>query len=253
MELKNILQAAIFAANSPMPISQLALLFEENERPSNTAIKEALIELQDTCEGTGIELRELGSGYQFQSRAEYAQWIRKLWEERPARYSRALLETLVLIAYRQPITRAEIEAVRGVAVSTNIIKTLLEREWVRSVGQREVPGRPSLYGTTKRFLDYFNLSGLNDLPGLDEVQSLELVEEKLAEQLDLGMDAEAGETTEALSTEPSEEPEADETIEMSDDDEESGESAELVEAVQENAADDEEENTEKLGDMCQEN
>lgn len=244
MELKNILQAAIFAANSPMPIAQLALLFEEDERPSNTAIKEALIELQDACEGTGVELRELGSGYQFQSRAEYAQWIRKLWEERPARYSRALLETLVLIAYRQPITRAEIEAVRGVAVSTNIIKTLLEREWVRSVGQREVPGRPSLYGTTKRFLDYFNLSGLNDLPGLDEVQSLELVEEKLAEQLDLEMSTDS---TEALSTEPSEEPEADETFEMSDEDEETGESVELVEAI------DEQENAKQSGEMCQEN
>lgn len=186
-KLQYTLEAIIFAAHAPMPISQLALLFDEKERPSNASIKEALMAIQDAYEGRGVELRELGSGYQFQSRVEYAPWVKKLWEDRAPRYSRALLETLVLIAYRQPITRAEIEAVRGVAVSTNIVKTLLEREWVRVVGQREVPGRPSLYGTTKRFLDYFNLTNLSDLPTLDEIHDLDKAEEKLTEQLDLAI------------------------------------------------------------------
>ena len=188
MELKSILEAAIFAANSPLSVAQLSVLFDEAERPLDAVIKEALKNLTEDCKSRGVELKELASGYQFQSRVEYAPWISKLWEERPIRYSRALLETLVLIAYRQPITRADIETIRGVAVSTHIIKTLLDREWVRVVGQREVPGRPSLYGTTKRFLDYFNLKGLQELPTLDQVQSLEEMEEKLTEQLHFNMD-----------------------------------------------------------------
>jgi len=136
---------------------------------SRDAIREALDWLQADCAERGIELQHVASGYRFQVRQELAPWISRLWEERPPRYSRALLETLALIAYRQPITRGEIEAIRGVSVSTNIMKTLQEREWIRVVGHREVPGRPALYGSTRQFLDYFNLKSLDDLPALADL------------------------------------------------------------------------------------
>lgn len=148
-------------------------LFAEDEKIKPEQIKNALEQLQQEAEGRGIELVEVASGYRYQARQEYAEWIARLWEERPARYSRALLETLSLIAYRQPTTRSDIEQVRGVSVSSSIIKTLLEREWIRVVGHRDVPGKPALYATTKSFLDYFNLKSLDELPSLSELKDLD--------------------------------------------------------------------------------
>lgn len=185
MNLKNIIEAALMAADTPLTIAQLQDLFEEDVRPDANQFKQALAELQTDCSERGIELKEVASGFRFQSKQEYAPWIKKLWEERPARYSRAFLETLVLIAYRQPITRAEIEEIRGVAVNSQIIKTLAEREWIKVVGYRDVPGKPALLGTTKAFLDYFNLKSLSDLPTLDEIHDLDLQANELERQLQL--------------------------------------------------------------------
>jgi segregation and condensation protein B len=142
-------------------------------------VREAISEIQANCEGRGFEFKEVASGYRFQVRAEYGDWIGRLWEEKPPRYTRALLETLALIAYKQPITRGDIEEIRGVSVSTNIIRTLLEREWIRVVGHRDVPGRPSIYATTKTFLDYFNLTSLDELPTLSEIKDLDKVNAEL--------------------------------------------------------------------------
>jgi len=172
-KLKNILEAALMAVGKPMTIEQIMKLFGDDERPSATRVKEALSQLQQDCEGRGIELKEIASGYRYQARQDYSDWLSRLWEEKPAKYSRAYLETLALIAYRQPVTRAEIEEVRGVSVSSNIVKTMLEREWIRVVGHRDVPGRPSLYATTKQFLDYFNMKSLEELPSLAEIKDLE--------------------------------------------------------------------------------
>ncbi|WP_202906240.1 SMC-Scp complex subunit ScpB [Ectothiorhodospira magna] len=170
--LCRILEGALLAADRPLSLEQMERLFEDAERPSRAELRQALEALARACDDRGYALRQVGSGYRFQVREALSPWISRLWEERPPRYSRALLETLALIAYRQPITRAEIEAVRGVTVSTQIIKTLTEREWVRVVGHKEVPGRPALYGTTPRFLDYFNLSSLDDLPSLMALKDL---------------------------------------------------------------------------------
>lgn len=172
-QLKNILEAALFASTQPLSLDRLTTLFPEDEAPTREEMREALAELANECEGRGVELKEVGSGFRMQVRVEFGPWIARLWEEKPQRYTRALLETLALIAYKQPITRAEIEDVRGVAVSTHIIKTLLEREWVRVVGHRDVPGKPALYGTTREFLDYFNLKSLSELPPLAEIRNLE--------------------------------------------------------------------------------
>lgn len=171
--LKNIIEAALLAAGHPLGLDLLLTLFPEGEQPSREEIRAALDELRNDCAQRGIELKEVSSGHRFQVKQELAPWVSRLWEERPARYSRALLETLALIVYRQPITRAEIEDIRGVAVSTNIIKTLQEREWIRVVAHREVPGRPALYGTTRQFLDAFDLKSLNDLPPLADIRDLE--------------------------------------------------------------------------------
>lgn len=185
--LKRILEAAIFAAGCPLPMDQMVKLFSDHkEQPTKEEVKKALAELAQECENRGIELKHLASGYQFQSKQDYAPWLQKLWDEKPQRYSRALIETLALVAYRQPITRGEIEDVRGVAVSTHIIKTLIEREWVKIAGHKEVPGRPALYATTKAFLDYFNLKSLKELPKLDELRDLE----EIGKQLDLQMEPE---------------------------------------------------------------
>jgi segregation and condensation protein B len=172
-KLKNILEAALMAVSKPMSIEQLMKLFVVEERPSASRVKSLLKQLQDESEGRGIELKDVASGYRYQSRQDYSIWISRLYEERPAKYSRAYLETLALIAYRQPVTRAEIEDVRGVGVSSSIIKTMVEREWIRVVGHRDVPGRPSLYATTKQFLDYFNMKSLEELPSLAEIKDLE--------------------------------------------------------------------------------
>lgn len=185
-QLKNIIEAALLAAGEPLSVDRLLGLFEEDEQPEKTAVKTAIDALQADCEGRGIELRELGSGFRYQARSEVSRWVSRLWEERAPRYSRALLETLALIAYRQPITRAEIEDIRGVAVSSNITRTLLERGWARVLGHRDVPGRPALYGTTKEFLDYFNLKSLDELPTLNELKDID----KINAELDLRLPGE---------------------------------------------------------------
>ena len=178
--LAQILEGALLAAGEPLSEQRMVLLFEENERPSKEEIRAAIKLVQERCEDRGYELVQVASGYRFQVRQDLAVWVGRLWQERPARYSRALMETLSLIAYRQPITRGEIEEIRGVAVSTNIIKTLLEREWVRVVGHRDVPGRPAMYATTRQFLDYFNLKSLDQLPPLAEMKELDNLSGELA-------------------------------------------------------------------------
>ncbi len=182
-QLKNIIEGALLAAGHPININRLLTLFEAEDQPLRQDIRDALSLLSDEYESRGMELKEVASGFRIQIKQSLAPWISKLWEERPARYSRALLETLALIVYRQPITRAEIEEVRGVSVSTSIIKTLLEREWVRTVGHKEVPGKPALYGTTSEFLDYFNLKKLEELPELSELSDLESIEKKFKHKL----------------------------------------------------------------------
>jgi segregation and condensation protein B len=177
--LTQIIEGALLAAGRPLTVAQLANLFEEQERPENTAIREALEEVSARCEDRGFELQEVSSGFRFQVRQSLSPWVARLWHERPQRYSRALLETLALIAYRQPITRGEIEEIRGVAVSSNIIKTLHEREWIRVVGHRDVPGRPAMYATTRQFLDYFNLKNLDQLPALAEIRDLDTLNAEL--------------------------------------------------------------------------
>jgi segregation and condensation protein B len=171
-QLKNIIEAALLAAGEPLSIERLLSVFGENP-PDRAEMRAALDDLAQDYAGRGVELIEVGSGFRLQVRQEYAQWVSRLWEERPMRYSRALLETLALIAYRQPITRAEIEDIRGVAVSTHIVKTLHEREWIRVLGHRDVPGKPALYGTTRHFLDHFNLKSLDELPTLAEIRDLD--------------------------------------------------------------------------------
>ena len=178
--LVQILEGALLAAGEPLSVQRMALLFEENERPSKDDIRDAIKVVEERCEDRGYELVQVASGYRFQVRQNLSTWVGRLWQERPARYSRALMETLSLIAYRQPITRGEIEEIRGVAVSTNIIKTLLEREWVRVVGHRDVPGRPAMYATTRQFLDYFNLKSLDQLPPLAEIEELDNLSGELA-------------------------------------------------------------------------
>ena len=171
--LKAIVEGALIAAGGPLTLDRLLEIFGEDERPERAAILDCIRELSADYEGRGIEIAEVAGGYRVQVRASVAPWVARLWDEKAPRYSRALLETLALIAYRQPITRGEIEDIRGVAVSTNIIKTLTEREWVRVVGHRDVPGRPALYATTRRFLDYFGLRSLNELPPLSEIRDPE--------------------------------------------------------------------------------
>jgi segregation and condensation protein B len=170
IDLSRVVEAAIMASGEPLSIERLRGLFDERARPSNAALREALGRLQAAYADSAVALVEVASGWRFQVRQEYTQWITRLWEQRPGRYSRAVLETLALIAYRQPITRGEIEEVRGVSVGTQIMRTLQERGWVKIVGHREVPGRPALYGTTGEFLDYFNLKSLDQLPVLAEVR-----------------------------------------------------------------------------------
>jgi segregation and condensation protein B len=171
--LQLIIEAVLFSAAKPMTEQQLLQVFMPEEQPSLGELRQALHELQETYTTRGIELVQLASGYQFQSKIDFALWISRLWEEKPTRYSRALLETLALIAYKQPITRAEIEEIRGVSISPSIFKTLLEeRGWIRVVGHRDVPGRPGLYATTKSFLDYFGLKSLEQLPALPEILAL---------------------------------------------------------------------------------
>ncbi len=197
--IKNILEAALLAAGEPLSEERLLGLFNETERPAREQLREALQQLRDDYASRSIELREVGGGWRVQVKQEFAPWVAKLWEERAPRYSRALLETLALIAYRQPITRAEIEEIRGVTIASSIMKTLQEREWIRIVGHREVPGRPALYATTAEFLDYFNLRSLGELPTLAELPAqdaahpeLDLVNMLSAQQVEVSANIDSG-------------------------------------------------------------
>jgi segregation and condensation protein B len=180
-QLKYIIEATLLAGGRPLSADKLQALFDTAEQPARQEIRAAITELQADYAERGIELTEVASGFRIQVKASMAPALEKLWEERPPRYSRALLETLSIIAYRQPVTRGEIEDIRGVAVSTNIVRTLLERNWIRVVGHRDVPGRPAMFGSTREFLDYFGLKKLDDLPPLSELKDFD----KLNVQLDL--------------------------------------------------------------------
>jgi segregation and condensation protein B len=172
-QLKSTIEAALLAYGQPLNVEQLREMFDEFERPDAVDVRKALAELARDCDGRPMELVEIASGWRLQVRSAYAARLSKLWQERPSRYSRALLETLALIAYRQPITRAEIEDVRGVTVNPNIVRTLTERGWIRVVGHREVPGHPELLGTTREFLDYFGLKSLDELPSLAALKDMD--------------------------------------------------------------------------------
>lgn len=178
--LKNIIEAALLAANGSLSLDTMQSLFDEIEQPDKKVLREILATLCADYAGRGIEIKEVSSGWRIQVVEAVSPWVSRLWTERPPRYSRALMETLALIAYRQPITRGDIEDIRGVSVSSNIIKTLHEREWIRVVGQRDVPGKPALYGTTREFLDYFNLKSLDKLPTLAEIRDLDEINHELA-------------------------------------------------------------------------
>ena len=179
VKLKNIVEAAMLAAGRPLSLEQLQALFPDHERPERTELKAAIDALEADYAERGIRVIEVASGWRIQVREEMSAWLSRLWQDRPARYSRALLETLALIAYRQPITRGEIEDIRGVSVSSNIMRTLMERGWVRIVGHRDVPGRPGMYATTREFLDYFGLKKLEDLPPLAEIRDLDSINVEL--------------------------------------------------------------------------
>ena len=167
-ELKNIIEALLMVSDVPIGVSKIQGLFEDEAVPEANEIKEAIAELASDCEDRSVELKKIGSGYRFQTKSQYAQWIRKMQAGRPPKLSRAQLETLAIIAYRQPVTRGDIEEIRGVAVSAEIMQRLMEREWIKQVGIRDVPGRPALFGTTSEFLNYFNLASLGELPPLME-------------------------------------------------------------------------------------
>ena len=181
-----IVEAALLTADGPMQVKELAGLFnseEIDEKDSSRVVKECILELEKRCESRSIELKRVASGYRFQVKQEYGEWVGRMLKERPPRYTRALLETLSIIVYKQPVTRGDIEELRGVSVSQNIMRTLLERGWIKIVGQKEVPGRPSLYATTKGFLDYFDLKSLNELPEISEIQELVLKEAQTVENM----------------------------------------------------------------------
>lgn len=190
--LQRILEGALLAAGQPLTVARLLELFDESVAPSKEEILTALQAIQQANSERGFELKEVASGWRFQVCEGLAPWVNRLWDEKPQKYSRALLETLALIAYRQPITRGDIEEIRGVAVSSHIMKTLMERDWVKVVGQRDVPGRPSLYATTRQFLDYFNLKNLDELPSLGEIRDLD----ELNAALNLGLDEDVLDTDE---------------------------------------------------------
>lgn len=250
--LKQVIEAALMAVNEPLSVTRLLTLFEnEHEPPDREAIKTALAELQELYTDRGIELKEVASGFRFQVKPDCAEWVNRLFDEKPQRYSRALMETLAIIAYRQPLTRGEIEDIRGVSVSSNIVKTLQEREWVRIVGHRDVPGKPELLATTKQFLDYFNLKRLSDLPSLAEIKDFdqlnpdlfEAIEEENKEAAD--GEEENQQQAEAAGVDEVSEAESEETeVSELDADEDSEVSAELDDEVEdelEGSLDDEDE------------
>ena len=179
-KVKMIIEGLLLAASRPLNLSEIAHVFDEDERPDKKELKKIIKVIEADCSDRGFELQEVASGYRFQVKQELSSWVGKLWDERPPRYTRALLEILALIAYKQPITRGDIEEIRGVSVSPNIIRTLIDREWVRVVGHRDVPGRPAMFATTKTFLDYFNLKSLQDLPPLSEIKELDNSDSELS-------------------------------------------------------------------------
>ena len=198
-QLKNIIEAVLMSAEKPLKVNEIEALFMgDSDMPTRDDIRTALGQLTEEFAERGFELKQVASGFRMQVRQDYAEWVGRLWEEKPARYSRALLETIALIAYRQPITRGEIEEVRGVSVSSNIIKTLMEREWIKVLGHKDVPGKPALYGTTKAFLDYFNLKSLDELPTLAEIKDLDRVHPEL--DLDVDHTGAAGDRGEHAAT-----------------------------------------------------
>ena len=214
--IKKILEGALLAAGKSLTVVQLEALFEDEQRPPRDQLKAALEDIEADCRDRGFELKQTASGYRFQVCQELSPWVNKLWEEKPKRYSRALLETLSLIAYRQPLTRGDIELVRGVAVSSDIIRSLMEREWIRVVGHRDVPGKPALYATTKQFLDYFNLKSLEHLPALSELKDLMELDPELEMTLAAGAssdsqvaEAQSSDTHAAVDTELAVEPQID--------------------------------------------
>lgn len=226
--IKRILEAALLVAGRPLAIGDFEKLFGgSTEAPPRNAIRAALAELATDWSGRSLALQEVASGWRAQVRTEFEPWIARLWDEKPPRYSRALLETLAIIAYRQPMTRSEIEDIRGVSVSSGIIRTLTEREWIRVVGHREAPGRPAMYGTTREFLDYFNLKTLDQLPPISDIKDLE------GQYPELGFEAEAtasGRGTPNAATTPPGEHNADGAgTEPPDDPESAGGSADAVE------------------------
>lgn len=229
--LKNILEAILLAADRTLTVIHLESLFElDEERPTRDEIRQALHEMADDYATRGYELKQVASGFRLQVRQEYATWVGRLWEERPARYTRALLETMALIAYRQPITRGEIEEVRGVSVSSNIIKTLLERDWIKVLGHKDVPGKPTLYGTTKEFLDYFNLKTLDQLPTLAEIKDLDSIHPELELDEDLSDESnDENSDTESFSAE-------DASVEESDNDNSSASSVDADVTLNEDAS-----------------
>lgn len=180
-ETKDVVEAILFAAGRPMTIKQVQQVYPEIERPELQAIQKAIDSIIEDYAARPVSLKRLASGYSFQVKEKFSHWVSRLFEEKPPKYSRALLETLAIIAYRQPVTRGNIEDIRGVGVSSNIIRALLEREWIRVIAHKEVPGRPALYGTTKQFLDYFNLSSLEQLPTLEEIKDIDFSAEKTIE------------------------------------------------------------------------
>jgi segregation and condensation protein B len=213
IQLSHIIEAVLLASGGPLSLSQLVSLFEADEGYSLEEVSQALEKLGNDLNGRGIELVEVASGFRLQTRKNLTSWVSRLWEQRPQRYSRAMLETLSLIAYRQPVTRGEIEEVRGVSVSSSIIRTLQEREWIRVVGHRDVPGKPALFGTTKAFLDYFELTSLDELPTLAEIKDMESLEPELdfepseAKEEESLQDEATSEKTGETDAEPKPEPE----------------------------------------------
>ena len=225
-KIKNIIEAALMVSTQPLSIQRLMNLFDEDKtlHPDRDSIKTAINDLQKDFEGHGVSLVEVASGFRFQANGEYAEWVNHLFDERPPRYSRALLETLSIIAYRQPITRGEIEDIRGVSVSWTITKTLQEREWIKVVGHRDVPGRPELLATTKSFLDYFNLKKLSDLPELEDIKDFDSINPDLFEALEKEMNTDRKRTDNNLTSTIS----SDNIMETEDVDDEITESAKVI-------------------------
>ena len=195
-QLKNITEAALMVSERPVSLNRLLALFEkELDRPDKADVRAVIDQITEDYTGRGIEVKEVASGFRIQVNGDYSEWINLLFEDRPPRYSRALLETLAIIAYRQPVTRAEIEEIRGVSVSSNIIRTLQERSWIRVVGQRDIPGRPELLATSKEFLDYFNLKKLSELPALAEIKDFDQINPDLFDELEKKIQEEAAAKT----------------------------------------------------------